>query len=130
MGLDNLVEKKVMIKLGGQEYQVRFPVKAFRKFQERFGGWVKAWNAMANMSEDSAMKGEINYDVLAEILVIAIGKEAVDLAKVTAWLDDLMQDEVETIIKALVEARTRWMPEPKKEEGVGDGGDPQGQTES
>jgi hypothetical protein len=115
MGLSNLtdgkVEEKVTVTLGGKEYLLRFPVRAFRELQEQFGGWVKAWNKMGNQGDDSPMAGEINYEVLAEMLVIAIHQEGIDKSKVSTWLNDLYQDEVVVIIQGMLRARNRFAPE-------------------
>jgi len=113
MGLKNVTEEKVEIELGGRKYLLRFPVRAFRELQEHFGGWVKAWEKMGNREESSTMTGEINYDVLAEMLVIAIHQDGVTVDKVTAWLDDLYQDELVEIINGMLRAKNKFAPEAK-----------------
>ncbi|SRR6266487_3306099 len=113
MGLKNLVEQKSEIELGGKKFLLRFPNRATRELQETYGGWVKAWAKMTFQERAEPMLNEIDYDILADILVIAIHQEGVDRSKVATWLADLMQDETIEIINALVACRNRYGPEPK-----------------
>jgi hypothetical protein len=113
MGLKNVTEEKVEIELGGKKYRLRFPVRAFKELQEQFGGWVKAWEKMGNREEGATMTGEINYEVLAGMLVIAIHQDDADISRVSTWLNDLYQDELVVIINGLLKAKNRYSPEPK-----------------
>jgi hypothetical protein len=113
MGLKNVIDEKVEIELGGKKFLLRFPVRAFREMQEQFGGWVKAWEKMGNRQEGSTMEGEINYETLAEMLVIGIHQEGVDFSKVSTWLNDLYQDELVEIINGMLKAKNKHSPEVK-----------------
>lgn len=108
-------EENVTITLGGVEYPLRFPVRAFRDIQEKFGGWPNAWTKMAHTDAKPGepLFGEVDYDVLAELLAIGIHQEDMTVDKVATALNDMMQDEVVPIITSLLQARNKWAPEPE-----------------
>lgn len=106
MGLDNLKPVEVKVTLGGKEWEIRYPVRAFRIFQERFGGWRQAWKKLA-----STYDGDLDYDVLVDFLVIGINSPEATAEKVKGWVEDLYEDELIPIVEGMRLASRRWLPE-------------------
>ncbi len=106
MGLENIKPNEVKIKLGGKEWEVRFPVRAFMALQEKFGGWKKAWQKLAE-----SVEGDLNYEVFIEFLVIGINKPEATTETVKEWVYDLFQDEIADILVAIQSASRRYLPQ-------------------
>lgn len=111
MGLDNLVPNKQEIELGGKTWELRFPARAFRQLQELYGGWTKAWKALAESYE-----GDINYDVLIDFLFIGINNTNAPKEKIREWVDELYQDELVPIVLSIRMAANKYLPETKDAE--------------
>ncbi len=113
MGLKDVIEEKVEIELGGKTYQLKIFMKELAKFQKEYSGWLKAFQKLSFVGTEMEGMMEINYDVLAGMLAIAIGQNGIDKEFVYPLLEDLKDEELAELVKAIVSARKKAIPEPK-----------------
>lgn len=111
--IDIRVENDVRVKLGGIDYQVKFPTKALKKLQAELGGWIKAMTKVTFRENGSDVLGEYHYPTLAKMLEIGIGQEGMTAEKIEGILDEMYEDEVTPIVISLIGAKSRYLPEVK-----------------